>query len=150
MSETPMKLVVDCSLPDKTRELAAMQRGVEATFDLIRQGKLTREEGQERVQAMLDYSVEVTAAPEREQLLPLDDADLAQRELDASEAVVSAWRDLRGHRDALLRACDWTQVPDARLTAEQAAAWSTYRQQLRELPANTKDPFNPVWPVAPA
>lgn len=150
MSETPMKLVVDCSLPDKTRELAAMQRGVEATFELIRQGKLTREEGQDRVQAMLDYSVEVTAAPEREQVVPLDEADLAQRELDATEAIAGAWRNLRAQRDARLRACDWTQVRDATLTAEQATAWATYRQQLRDLPAGTKDPLNPVWPVPPA
>ena len=28
-------------------------------------------------------------------------------------------------------------------------AWKTYRQALRDLPANTKDPANPTWPTKP-
>lgn len=35
------------------------------------------------------------------------------------------------------------------LTAEQATAWAVYAQALRDLPANTVDPANPVWPEAP-
>jgi len=30
------------------------------------------------------------------------------------------------------------------------AAWAAYRQALRDLPANTADPRNPVWPIPPA
>lgn len=51
--------------------------------------------------------------------------------------------DLRSKRDALLLKSDWTQVADAPVNA---AAWATYRQQLRDLPANTADPANVVWP----
>ena len=29
-------------------------------------------------------------------------------------------------------------------------AWKTYRQQLRDLPANTSDPTNPTWPTKPS
>ena len=27
--------------------------------------------------------------------------------------------------------------------------WATYRQALRDLPANTSDPANPTWPTKP-
>jgi hypothetical protein len=40
----------------------------------------------------------------------------------------------RSRRDGRLKNCDWTQVVDAPLTTEQKAAWSVYRQQLRDLP----------------
>jgi len=36
-------------------------------------------------------------------------------------------------------------LSDSTLTTEMAA----YRQALRDLPANTTDPANPVWPVKP-
>ena len=39
---------------------------------------------------------------------------------------------MRMHRDDALKASDWTQLPDAQC---DAAAWATYRQQLRDLPA---------------
>ena len=46
----------------------------------------------------------------------------------SNEAITAARREvmlevLRNERNALLRACDWTQVPDAALTTEQKAAW---------------------------
>jgi len=64
-----------------------------------------------------------------------------------SEAdVQQAWVDLRKRRDGLLVASDWTQIADAPLTEDQKTDWVIYRQALRDLPANTTDPFNPVWP----
>jgi hypothetical protein len=69
-----------------------------------------------------------------------------QAELDAEE-LEHAWNKLRIRRRSLLRDTDWTQVPDAPV---DAAAWATYRQQLRDLPANTTDPRNVVWPVPPS
>lgn len=66
--------------------------------------------------------------------------EIAQREADA-------WSNLRSTRNAKLSDTDWTQVADAPV---DQAAWATYRQALRDLPANTADPFNPVWPVEPA
>ena len=53
---------------------------------------------------------------------------------------------LRSQRDELLAQSDWTQVADAPV---DAAAWATYRQALRDLPANTTDPANPTWPTKP-
>lgn len=62
------------------------------------------------------------------------------------EELALAWRSLRSKRDNLLSGSDWTQIADAPV---DQAAWAAYRQTLRDLPANTADPFNPVWPVKP-
>ena len=62
-----------------------------------------------------------------------------------------AWNSLRVERNQLLADSDAYVLPDrwAAYTAAQQSAWATYRQELRDLPQNTTDPFNPVWPVAP-
>ena len=65
-------------------------------------------------------------------------------ELEAGEPL----RLLRRDRNQKLRMSDWTQgsdVPDAIKTP-----WATYRQKLRDLPANTSDPNNPTWPTEPS
>lgn len=54
--------------------------------------------------------------------------------------------ELRQQRDFLLQQSDWTQVPDAPV---DQSAWAIYRQALRDLPANTTDPANPIWPTPP-
>lgn len=70
-------------------------------------------------------------------------------ELAACESAgqAGAWDQLRAERNARLAACDWTVLSD---TPTSTAAWKTYRQALRDLPANTTDPYNPVWPTPPA
>jgi len=55
------------------------------------------------------------------------------------------WKSLRAERDRRLSACDWCVLPDKPVSQ----AWMDYRQALRDLPANTVDPANPVWPVEP-
>lgn len=72
----------------------------------------------------------------------MDDGEAQQ----AKDEAISA---LRAERNARLDACDWTQMPDVQLTADEKASWAKYRQSLRDLPANTDNPANPVWPVAP-
>jgi len=52
---------------------------------------------------------------------------------------------LRAKRDALIAETDWWVMPDRTPTQEQL----DYRQALRDLPANTTDPENPVWPTKP-
>lgn len=81
------------------------------------------------------------------------DADGNAVELD--EAVIATatteqisedrWSYLREKRSELLAETDWWAMSDRTMTAEQTA----YRQALRDLPANTTDPANPVWPVKP-
>ncbi|UDM18404.1 tail fiber assembly protein [Vogesella sp. XCS3] len=74
--------------------------------------------------------------------------------MEITPQVVAAFREaklieLRQRRSLLLRECDWTQMPDAPLTAEQKTAWATYRQALRDLPEAAEDLDNVVWPVKP-
>ena len=72
-----------------------------------------------------------------------------EAEIDARVALNASnepMRQLRWKRDGLLFGSDWTQAADAPVDKE---AWATYRQALRDLPANTEDPDNPVWPTQP-
>jgi hypothetical protein len=57
------------------------------------------------------------------------------------------WERIRNWRNAELAASDWTQVADS--TADKAA-WKTYRQALRDLPAQNADPKKIVFPSRPA
>ena len=52
-------------------------------------------------------------------------------------------------RNELLYLSDWTQIPNNPLTTEQQTAWATYRQELRDVPAQQGYPYNVVWPIAP-
>ena len=56
---------------------------------------------------------------------------------------------VRQQRDSLISACDWTQIPDAPLTAAQRAAWVTYRQALRDVPTQAGFPATINWPIKP-
>ena len=53
---------------------------------------------------------------------------------------------VREWRTRELSKSDWTQLSDS--TADKAA-WATYRQQLRDLPAQNDDPKLIVFPVRP-
>jgi hypothetical protein len=64
-------------------------------------------------------------------------------DMDNSEA----WALLRERRNTLIAHSDWTQLPDASLSIEDKERWRVYRQALRDLPQNTVDPNNPVFPV---
>ena len=56
-----------------------------------------------------------------------------------------AVRILRVLRNDKLAESDWMANSDVAMTD----AWKTYRQELRDLPATTKDPANPTWPTEP-
>ena len=65
----------------------------------------------------------------------------------AYDAIVieHQWADLRETRNKLLAETDWLANSDVTMSD----AWKTYRQALRDLPANTKDPTNPTYPTKP-
>ena len=52
-------------------------------------------------------------------------------------------------RNQVLDNCDWTQLPDAQLSAEKKAEWAVYRQQLRDLPSHPGFPVHHEWPQRP-
>jgi hypothetical protein len=57
---------------------------------------------------------------------------------------------LRQQRNTLLDQSDKYIVADyPHPSPEARQAWLDYRQALRDLPTNTTDPENPVWPEAP-
>jgi len=69
-------------------------------------------------------------------------------ELEAEIARLTAEQplvELRQRRNQLLTETDYLALADSTLTDEMRS----YRQALRDLPANTVDPANPVWPVKP-
>jgi len=59
-------------------------------------------------------------------------------------------KDFIEKRDLLLLGSDWTQLADAPLSSSKKTEWATYRQALRDLPANTTDIQNPLWPTKPS
>lgn len=84
--------------------------------------------------------------------VPMTPEEIAERQAMEiafeREKISTAWGSLRATRNKMLSECDWTQGKD--IADELSLNWSTYRQALRDLPQNTTDPFNPVWPVKPA
>jgi len=66
-----------------------------------------------------------------------------------ADVLANSWERLRTERDALLVSSDWTQGNDSPLDDGAKTSWTTYRQELRDLPASTADPANPTWPEAP-
>ena len=49
--------------------------------------------------------------------------------------------------EAILKATDWTQLPDSGLTDACVALFATYRANIRTIRQTT--PANPTWPDAP-
>lgn len=71
-------------------------------------------------------------------------AYIAKRDADRLEAQKAA---VRAERNAKLTATDWTQgkdIPDA-----VSAVWATYRQALRDVPAQAGFPWSVEWPAKP-
>jgi hypothetical protein len=49
----------------------------------------------------------------------------------------------------MLRDCDWTQMVDANLPAQNVTAWASYRSLLREVTSQSGYPNTIAWPVPP-
>lgn len=65
-------------------------------------------------------------------------------------AVISneyLWERIRNWRNSELACTDWTQIEDAPV---DKVAWATYRQALRDLPAQGGLADEAVFPVKPA
>ncbi len=77
--------------------------------------------------------------------------DYIQAELDNQNYINDALpNQVRSQRNKLLSDSDWTQVFDSPLSTEQKQAWTTYRQQLRDITAQSEFPNNVVFPVKPS
>jgi hypothetical protein len=60
--------------------------------------------------------------------------------------ISKQWELVRRHRDGLISASDWTQLPD--IPEELSSKWIAYRQALRDI-TQQSDPFSIVWPIPP-
>jgi len=69
--------------------------------------------------------------------------------VNSEKLAVARAKAVRVERDRLLAACDWTAVTDSPLSAEAKTAWATYRQALRDIPAQSTFPISVTWPTAP-
>ena len=74
-----------------------------------------------------------------------DEENAAQDAYERDVLPLEQMKELRRQRDQLLTETDYLALADSTLTDEMRS----YRQALRDLPANTVDPANPVWPVKP-
>jgi len=79
----------------------------------------------------------------KDQTQPTDDEVAA--EITRLEGL-RIWNELRTKRNELLAETDYFANTDMTMPDEMR----TYRQALRDLPANTSDPSNPTWPTKPA
>lgn len=76
--------------------------------------------------------------------------EIAEREAYARDVLPGIQlEELRRERDRRLAETDWVITMHKEKGTNIPAAWKTYRQALRDLPANTEDPANPVWPTKP-
>lgn len=69
----------------------------------------------------------------------MDDETKAAKDAEAAKAV-------RATRDGKLAECDWTQLSDSQV---DKAVWATYRQALRDVPAQAGFPHDITWPEKP-
>lgn len=81
----------------------------------------------------------------------VDDAKTANVPNAVIQQAISdmKWEQVRNKRDYLMSQTDWTQIPDAPLTADKKQAYSNYRQSLRDIPQTYSDPDDVVWPEKP-
>ena len=85
-----------------------------------------------------NFTWESLTLPEGYEKPPKEDLERRYRELIDGIPI----QQLRDVRNNILKETDWTD----NYNIEE---WVAYRQALRDLPANTKDPINPVWPEQP-
>ena len=79
--------------------------------------------------------------------LNIQTGEITETEIsDSPPTDAEALANLRSTRNVLLAETDYLALADHTLTD----AMKTYRQSLRDLPANTADPHNVTWPTKPS
>lgn len=63
---------------------------------------------------------------------------------------IKSMKELRQERNRRLAEVDWIFSEDYAIDDASYQQWLAYRKALRDLPAVTEDPANPVWPEKPA
>ena len=88
-----------------------------------------------------------------DEIILLDDYEKPSREAFEAklQELIDAqpWKELREKRNKRLSQCDWVATRAFTTNTPVPEEWKTYMQALRDLPATTEDPSNPVWPQEP-
>ena len=88
-----------------------------------------------------------------DEIILLDDYEKPSREAFEAklQELIDAqpWKELREERNKRLSQCDWVATRAFTTNTPVPEEWKTYMQALRDLPATTEDPSNPVWPQEP-
>ena len=79
-------------------------------------------------------------------VVAMSQAEKDQVDVDETNAQ---WVVVRAERNKKLSDCDWTQLSDASLSATKVTEWTTYRQELRDIPSTKTDPYAIVWSTKP-
>lgn len=161
-TDTLVKVVLDCSA--NSGLAASVPEILEQAAHAARAGDV--EQTNELLQLAKDRAAAAAAEPASVSVVALDADELAQREVDAAShagaqeaADARAWVELRMKRDRWLAQTDAffvsplpSDFPPEKVKAINANSgdWKTFRQSLRDLPANTDDPLDPEWPATPA
>ena len=58
-------------------------------------------------------------------------------------------KSVRNSRDEKMKECDWRVIKALESNLPQDVAWATYRQALRDIPAQAGFPWTITWPDAP-
>ena len=70
--------------------------------------------------------------------------DEAKAAMDAQQAEA-----VRSTRNTKIAQCDWTQLDDTPLSNSKKLEWAAYRQELRDIPAQSGFPWDVAWPEKP-
>ena len=81
-------------------------------------------------------------------VVPRTDADIAEAQRTETKTAEQKAQSLRDKRNSLLRKSDWTQGADVPTSTK--SKWTDYRQNLRDLPAQSGFPDSVTWPTQPS
>lgn len=94
------------------------------------------------------YAITATSFRAIDSIADALDGETAVEEVPSTVLAEIKRGEARGLRNERLRASDWTQVGDSKVTGTEKAAWQAYRQALRDLPQAAGWP-NVPWPDPP-
>lgn len=95
------------------------------------------------------FSEDQRIRDEEASALAAEEAEMAERAA-ALAAYENSWEYIRSVRNILLSECDWTQLPDVRLTAGEIGEWKQYREELRDITTSFVKPSDVDWPLPPS
>ncbi len=79
-------------------------------------------------------------------LVAMTDAEIVAANAERDDYINNLLpTDVRNQRDSLLAATDWTALSDVTMSSEM----TTYRQALRDIPAQSGFPSSVTWPTKP-